>query len=162
MKKIFNLIAILVTVFTTTVTAQDSAFNNKAGALLVHYYNLKNALVAGDAGSAASNADLFIRAANTIDYKLIPEGNINALLNDATRISVTKDLKKQRLYFANFSANMIAIAKSVKLTAAPLYEAYCPMKKASWLSAEKEIRNPYYGSAMLTCGKIIETIDPEK
>jgi hypothetical protein len=31
------------------------------------------------------------------------------------------------------------------------------MKKAYWLSRGKEIENPYYGSAMLSCGKIVET-----
>lgn len=38
-----------------------------------------------------------------------------------------------------------------------VYYQYCPMKKAYWLSMEKEIKNPYYGSSMLTCGKVIET-----
>jgi hypothetical protein len=28
------------------------------------------------------------------------------------------------------------------------------MKKASWLSNDKAIKNPYYGSAMLTCGNV--------
>ncbi|MAQ74933.1 MAG: hypothetical protein CL613_01215 [Aquimarina sp.] len=31
------------------------------------------------------------------------------------------------------------------------------MKKAYWLSKEKDIKNPYYGSSMLTCGKVAET-----
>jgi hypothetical protein len=30
--------------------------------------------------------------------------------------------------------------------------AFCPMVDRSWLQKEKEIRNPYYGSGMLTCG----------
>jgi len=34
------------------------------------------------------------------------------------------------------------------------------MKKAVWLSNEKAIKNPYYGSQMLTCGKVVETINP--
>ena len=28
------------------------------------------------------------------------------------------------------------------------------MADASWLSAEKEIRNPYYGASMLKCGSV--------
>ncbi|NNC61403.1 MAG: DUF3347 domain-containing protein, partial [Eudoraea sp.] len=35
---------------------------------------------------------------------------------------------------------------------------HCPMansnKGADWLSSSKEIRNPYYGEAMLTCGSV--------
>ena len=30
------------------------------------------------------------------------------------------------------------------------------MKKAAWLSSEKQIKNPYYGSSMLTCGEVTE------
>lgn len=30
--------------------------------------------------------------------------------------------------------------------------AFCPMAKRSWLQKEERIRNPYYGSSMLTCG----------
>jgi Cu(I)/Ag(I) efflux system membrane fusion protein len=32
-------------------------------------------------------------------------------------------------------------------------------KGAYWLSLEKEIRNPYYGQAMLTCGEIRDTFE---
>jgi len=31
-------------------------------------------------------------------------------------------------------------------------------KGAAWISAQKDIRNPYYGDAMLTCGRVIRTI----
>jgi hypothetical protein len=90
---------------------------------------------------------------------VISEGNINALLKDATPISETKDIKVQREHFTNLSNNMASLAKSVKLTTEPIYQAYCPMKKANWLSNDKAIKNPYYGSAMLTCGKVVETIN---
>ena len=53
---------------------------------------------------------------------------------------------------------MAAVAKAVKLTGDPIYQAYCPMKKAYWLSSQKDIKNPYFGNAMLTCGEVTETI----
>lgn len=159
MKKIIFLLIAIAGFYSSSIQAQDSVAQGKLKTLLTHYFNIKNALVAGDAPAAVDNANLFINTANTIDYKMISEGNLNALLNDATVISETKDLKKQRLFFSSFSANMIAIAKQVKLTDVAIYEAYCPMKKASWLSTEKEIRNPYYGNAMLTCGKVTATIE---
>jgi hypothetical protein len=31
--------------------------------------------------------------------------------------------------------------------------AYCPMVQRSWLQKDEQIRNPYYGSSMLTCGE---------
>ena len=42
------------------------------------------------------------------------------------------------------------------------YFQYCPManndKGAYWLSSKKDILNPYFGDAMLTCGETKETI----
>jgi len=158
MKKIVLLAAFFTAACIQKSAAQDST--SSLSSLLQSYYQIKDALVAGNAGVAASKSEEFVKIANTIDYKLISEGNINALLKDAGAISETKDLQKQRVYFANFSTNMVALAKSVKLTSEPAYEMYCPMKKANWLSSEKQVKNPYYGSAMMGCGKVVDTINP--
>jgi hypothetical protein len=158
MKKIVLLAAFFTAAFIQKSAAQDST--SSLSALLQSYYHIKDALVAGNAGMAASQSGEFVKIANTIDYKLISEGNINALLKDAGAISETKDLQKQRVYFANFSTNMVALAKTVKLTSEPAYEMYCPMKKANWLSNEKQVKNPYYGSAMINCVKVVDTINP--
>jgi len=144
--------------FSIKTYSQDSTQQKQLSQLLTQYYAIKDALVDGNVTNASTSADQFIKVANSIDYKLISEGNINTLLKDATSISESKDIKKQREVFTNFSNNMIALAKSVKLTAEPVYQAYCPMKKANWLSNEKTIKNPYYGNAMLSCGKVVETI----
>jgi hypothetical protein len=166
MKKIIFLVALTATVFTQKSFAQpvpalreDSTSQVQLSQLLNSYYGIKDALVAGNVGTAALQSEAFVKVANSIDYKLISEGNINALLKDASAISETKDIKKQRENFSNLSNNMAALAKAVRLTTEPVYQAYCPMKKANWLSSDKAIKNPYYGSAMLTCGKVVETIN---
>jgi len=159
MKKSILVIALLATIFVQRTFAQDSTQQHQLSQLLTQYYNIKDALVAGNGVVASAKAEEFIKTANSIDYKLISEGNINALLKDATPISETKDIKVQREHFSNLSNNMASLAKSVKLTTEPIYQAYCPMKKANWLSNDKAIKNPYYGSAMLTCGKVVETIN---
>jgi len=159
MKRTILITIFFVTAFVQEDFAQDSTQQYQLSQLLSQYYNLKDALVAGNGNFASVKAKEFIKIANSIDYKLISEGNINALLKDATGISETKDIKVQRLRFANFSNNMVTLAKSVKLTTSPIYQAYCPMKKANWLSSDKAIKNPYYGSAMLTCGEVVETIN---
>jgi hypothetical protein len=159
MKWILFIIAFLPTAFVQQSFAQDSTKQDQLSQLLTHYYNIKDALVAGNANSASMHAEAFVKTANGIDYKVISEGNVNALLKDAGAISETKDIKDQRVYFANFSTNMYALAKAVKLADQPIYEAYCPMKKTYWLSSDKTIKNPYFGSAMLTCGKVVETIN---
>lgn len=157
MKKILSLILVLASI-TISSFAQESQQQNQLSQLLSQYYSIKDALVSGNNSTASTNAEQFIKTLNTIDYKVVSEGNVNALLKDATYISESKDIKKQRDVFANLSSNMAALAKAVKLSSQPIYQAYCPMKKASWLSSEQTIKNPYYGSAMLSCGKVVETI----
>jgi len=161
MKKILLFLAFLSTTFVQKSFSQENITQaqTQLSQLLNSYYKIKDALVAGNADQAAINAEQFIKAANAIDYKVVAEGNIHALLKDAGPLSDTKEIKKQREQFTKLSTNMIALAKGIKLGAKPIYEAYCPMKKASWLSDNKTIQNPYYGSIMLGCGKVVTTIN---
>ncbi|WP_121357045.1 DUF3347 domain-containing protein [Flavisolibacter nicotianae] len=140
--------------------AQDGALSS----LLTKYFAVKNALVAGDAAGAGKAAADFVSAAKVLDQKSLTATEQKAynavqakLLADAGALAGTKDLARQRTTFQSFSDNMIALSKATK-PAAPVYVAYCPMKKASWLSNEKVIKNPYYGSTMLSCGQVTDTI----
>jgi hypothetical protein len=144
-------------VFVQRSFAQDST-KTQSSSLRTSYYNLKDALVSSNSSSAATSAGEFVKALNNIDKETIKDESRIALLSDANTISQTKDLKVQREKFTTLSTNMFALAKTVKLSAEPIYQQYCPMKKASWLSNNKAIKNPYYGSAMLTCGNVKETL----
>ena len=157
MKSIFLFVAFFATTFIQNSFAQDST-KSKTSDLLTSYYNLKNALVSSNANTAAAGAVEFVKAMNTLDTSMVKENSRNALLKDAVAISQTKDLNVQRVKFSTLSANMVVLAKTVKLSAEPIYQQYCPMKKASWLSDVKAIKNPYYGNAMLTCGSVKETL----
>ena len=59
------------------------------------------------------------------------------------------------------SKNMYALIKISK-TEKPIYYQFCPMSNngrgANWLSKENDVKNPYYGSKMLSCGKTVEII----
>lgn len=125
--------------------------------LYTHYIGIKNALVADDQPKAASHANALSQTASAISYRTLSEGNVNALRKDASAISDAKDLAAQRKAFSNLSNNMAALAEKFKLSNRPVYQQYCPIAKAYWLSNEKEIKNPYYGSSMLTCGSVKKT-----
>ena len=154
MKKIIFIVALLATVFVQNGFAQD----NSKTQLLHSYYDIKNALVAGNANTASIKAAEFVKTLNAINPKITTEATHDALLKDAGHISESKDIKHQREHFASLSTNMYTLTKAVKLTEEPVYYAYCPMKKTHWLSSESTIKNPYFGSAMLTCGKVEETL----
>lgn len=159
MKKLFFLVAFIATSFLQKGLAQDRTGQSQLSELLANYYGIKDALVAGNGTVASAQAAELISTAGSIENKDIPQSSITTLIKDATSITQSKDIKKQREHFAGLSNNMATLAKTVKLTTRPVYRAYCPMKKANWLSSNKEIKNPYYGNAMLTCGKVVETIN---
>ncbi len=155
MKRIFLAFAFLATVVSQKTQAQDSA---RTSSLLISYYSLKDALVSSNPNAAASSAGEFIKSVNATNKETVKEDTRNLLLDDALAISQSSDIKKQREKFASLSANLLLLAKTIKLSPEPVYQQYCPMKKASWLSNSKAIKNPYYGNAMLTCGSVKETL----
>ena len=158
MKKIFLLVALIATAFTQNGFAQHDHSAENTPDLLSTYYQLKDALVAGNAALAASKATELSGAVKAADEKVIGKAAKEPFLKHISAIAETKNLKSQREHFAPVSDGLIAAAKSAKLSAAPVYRMYCPMKKSSWLSSEKTVKNPYYGSAMLGCGEVAETI----
>lgn len=157
MKSILLSVALFATIFVQKTNAQDST-KTQPSQLLTTYYTIKDALVSSNAKSAAEAAGDFVKAVNAADKEIVKEETRNALLKDANDIAYSKDINTQRQKFANLSSTMYSLAKTVKLSADPVYQQYCPMKKASWLSSNKAIKNPYYGSAMLTCGSVKETL----
>lgn len=159
MKKIFFTIVLLATAFIQTGFTQENKDSTKVNNLLPLYYSIADALVKGDATLASTNAGQLVQFLNSSTAKRVTGNSHDALLKSAAQISLTKDLKKQRDYFSSLSNTMIALTQSSKLTVKPVYLLYCPMKKSSWLSSEKLVKNPYYGSSMLNCGSVVKTIN---
>jgi hypothetical protein len=161
MKPFFLVLAFIAVLSVQPGFAQDK----QQQALLTSYYDIKNALVSSDAAAAALKAGDFLKAVNGLDLTSFHGAEATAfktykekLSFDARHISESKDLAHQREHFASFSVNFHKLAKSVKLSAQPVYYDYCPMNKTYWLSASKEIQNPYYGKQMLDCGSVTETM----
>ena len=117
--------------------------------------------MAGDDKLASSTADEFAKNISKISAKLLDGETSKNLLVNANAISGAKAIEKQRDAFSAFSEDMFQLAKKISLSSDPVYRQYCPMKKMYWLSAQTTIRNPYYGSMMLNCGKVVETIRPK-
>ncbi len=165
MKKIFFIVAFFTTITAQYSFAQDNTKATSLSQLLNSYYGVKNALVSSDAKAAATNAGELFKAINGVDMKTLSETDMNAFMPlqeklafDAKHISENNGIAEQREHFSSLSNNIYKLAKAVKLSAEPVYQEYCPMKKMYWLSSEAAIKNPYYGKAMLTCGKVTDTL----
>ena len=141
---------------------------NQLQAVFDNYFLLKDALVKTDGNAASANAKDLEAAINTVkmeklsmDVHMVWMKVLKSLKEDAAHINATKDIAQQRDYFMSLSKNMYELIKVAKTTETVYYQ-FCPMandgKGANWLSKESNIKNPYYGSQMLTCGKTVETI----
>jgi hypothetical protein len=135
--------------------------------ILTAYYQVKDALVAGNAAAVATAAGEMLKQINGVDRKVLSskDQQVFAALQDklafdARHMSESKDISHQREHFTSLSTNLFTLARKTRLSGQPVYEAYCPMKKAYWLSADSAIRNPYFGSSMIDCGKVTATINP--
>jgi major membrane immunogen (membrane-anchored lipoprotein) len=135
----------------TGVTLKDDKLN----AVYQHYIHLTTALVNSDMAEAKV-------AVNAIELGSRALTNGSTLTALAAKIGAAADLETQRTLFSDLSRDFIARVKSSGLSSGELYVEYCPMalndKGASWLSNQKEIRNPYFGESMMTCGEVKETI----
>lgn len=155
----------LVTLFFLFITQLVSAQLKPMQDVLKNYIGLKNELVAGNAANSKKSAIDLKTALEAIQSKSVDEETWKAvspikekLLGSLQLFLKELSIAQQREAFAALSDQMIRLAKTTSLIEAELYVDYCPMKKASWLSIEKPIKNPYYGNMMLTCGSIKETI----
>lgn len=143
------------------VNQLKSVFNN--------YFSVKDALVKSDANTTSTKAKELLTALDAVQMnKLSNEEHtvwmkvMKDLAFDAGHIAETKDVAHQRDHFMSLSKNMYELIK-VSNQETPVYYQHCPMankgKGANWLSKENAIKNPYYGSQMLTCGSTVEKLN---
>lgn len=145
MKKIFFALAIMLFGY--------SAFAQNTSDLLSKYISVKNALVSGNDKEASTAINVFHEAVKSeVDFT-----QKNELLKATEKLNKASGIEKQRAVFNDVSTVMWKLVKNSDKVNQAVYYQYCPMKKAYWLSYEKDIKNPYYGSSMLTCGKVAET-----
>ncbi|MEJ2884098.1 DUF3347 domain-containing protein [Pedobacter sp. GR22-6] len=133
--------------------------------VLAGYMALKQSLIVSDSLNSAKDATKFIRALEQFKFKklTLPEMNAATILRKevkelALEISGTSNITKQRKVFAVLSVKMWDMAAKLKPMGTPIYQQVCPMTGETWLSMDKEIKNPYYPKNMLTCGEVRQSI----
>lgn len=150
-----------------------TAFKQEMDKLVAVYYQLKDALVAGDfAASKRMSANLLakVKSVNAGGISAQAESvwqTLSGNMVDATQhIGHAGDIEEVRHHFETVSDAIILAFESFGPAESIVYVQYCPMafddKGASWLSNVDEIRNPYFGDAMLMCGEVTKTIKPAK
>jgi len=140
--------------------------NPAAEAVLADYFMLKDALVGDDtkkAAQAGTKLMASLKAFDTKSYTKEEQKELADIIADATEHAehiAESAIDHQREHFKTLSkdiTDMVAITG----TQVKLYEQFCPMYDggSAWLSMSKDIKNPYYGSKMMSCGKVQKEIN---
>ncbi len=148
------------------------AFKHQLVDLVAKYLSLKEAFVNSDAEQAALAATEVGQALDAIDMSLLSGDahmywmeQLKALQAHSEKISQLPEIETQRKQFDFLSQALINAVKVFGVSEGTYYVQHCPMainnKGADWISTEENIRNPYFGDQMLTCGTVEVTIDKE-
>jgi hypothetical protein len=129
------------------------------------YFAVKDALVKTDGATASANAKNLLTVINDVKMNELPMEVhmvwmkvLESVKKETQAILDTNDVEKQRGHLNTLSKDIYTLLKVSKYEE-PVYYQYCPMKDSNWLSKEETIKNPYYGSQMLSCGKTLEIIE---
>jgi hypothetical protein len=141
--------------------------DSQTGIIVNEYLELKDALVADNSEGAAKAGESLVTAFENFDmsgYEAAEQQELAEIIENAKEhadhISYS-EMDHQREHFELMSIDMVDM---LEITGSPetLYQQFCPMynknKGGIWLSASEEIRNPYFGQSMLTCGEVQKEI----
>ena len=147
----------------------DPVFVKQLTAVYDAYLLMNEAFIASDEGKVSTEAKKVSEALAKVEMELL-KGNahmawmnqLKTLKPELENIGNIKDIEKQRKEYATFNLAFYKSLKMFGLNNETAYYQYCPMANndqgAYWFSAEKKIRNPYFGDMMLSCGETRETI----
>ncbi len=132
---------------------------------MISYLDMKDAFVDGNAKKVATFA-----IATSEKVAKIPESeqgkmeksHISKIKQMLTAIAESDAIEKQRNHFVVLNQNMVPIVINIEDMEPKVFIQKCPMannnRGAFWISADEEIRNPYYGEQMMTCGSVVNTV----
>jgi len=147
------------------------AFKEQLGVVVATYLLLKDNLV-NDNVDIREGIAAYKGALKKVEMSLVTGEahkiwmtSLNLMNTDLDQMAAATSINEQRNYFSNVS-NALNDAVStfgvLMEEGEHLYLEFCPMANENtggyWLSGEENIMNPYYGSKMLKCGSVIDTI----
>ncbi|OEK03033.1 hypothetical protein BFP97_16555 [Roseivirga sp. 4D4] len=148
----------------------DKKFQDQLGGLYESSLILTEAFVSSDPALVKRKAVDIKKAMGKVDMKLLKGQahmdwmKYSTLMNSSIIVfEKAESLAEQREAYATFSANLYKSLKAFGSNGKEAYYQHCPMALnntgAYWLSDKAEIRNPYFGDAMMKCGSTKEKIN---
>ncbi|WP_108869303.1 efflux RND transporter periplasmic adaptor subunit [Aquimarina aquimarini] len=144
----------------------SKAFQKDFLPAITEYLYMKEAFITSDATQVivyATKMVNILEAIKSIDIGNAGKKHLSKSIEILNSISKKDNIDNQRTQFISLNEEIIKLISNFDTVDMTIYIQQCPManrnKGAVWISSEKEIRNPYFGDKMLTCGSIIDTIN---
>ena len=155
---------------TTPTFASGENFKTQFNGFYSAYLKLSDAFVASDADKVIQEAGQISKTLGTFNTDGLNDAAGQAWKSASTEIEIalrdigtSHDVEIQRAAFSTISNQMYQLIKDFGITDQKAYYTYCPMafndKGGYWISSKEEIRNPYFGDKMLTCGVVKEELN---
>ena len=128
--------------------ADEPALMEPVKSVLEHYLTIQTELAKDSIKGVDEHANAIANTVKSDQMKMLSPD----VAKQAEMLGKAKDLKAAREAFKPLSASLVKYLADNKAGKGTYHEAYCPMVKATWLQTSKDIRNPYMGKSMLTCG----------
>ena len=144
----------LIFIITCSVITIAGAANNveqeqyAPASLVVPYLKIQTELATDSFTSVQQHASEMLK-------ELAGWGSLGLALGDTVRrLERADSIDEARIALAVVTDALLRHSKARGLDLPDeIRVVYCPMKQQSWLQEGEDIRNPYYGSAMLDCGE---------
>ena len=133
---------------TTSRAADEPALMEPVKSVYDHYLAIQTELAKDSIKGVDEHANAIAKAVKGDEMKMLSPD----VAKQAEALAKAKDVKSAREAFKPLSASLIKYLADNKAGKGTYHEAYCPMVKANWLQKGTEIKNPYMGSEMLSCG----------
>lgn len=128
--------------------ADDSALSAPVRSVYENYLKIQASLAGDSMDDVAKDADAIVKAVHA-DANALP----TKVGSEAQDLAKATDLASARAAFKPLSHSLIQFLADHNARNAYV-KIYCPMADASWLQADKNVKNPYLGKAMSGCGDI--------
>jgi len=148
----------------------DANFKKQLTNVYKAHLKMEDGFLATDNKKVIASIPAITAALSKVDMSLVKGemhnhwmASLKTLTNELGNIKNNQDIEKQRLAYADFNDALYSAIKMFGTSGETIYYQFCPMARdgagAYWLSAVKDIKNPYYGDAMLSCGENKEVIE---
>lgn len=123
---------------------------------LSDYFATQEGLAGDDLAAAKKGAQAFLSHAESMACATEADSCCSTELDAAKAIADSSDIAAARKAFKSWSDALLAKVEENGIAEGTAHIMHCPMafknKGGTWLQASSSLRNPYYGSMMLTCG----------